>query len=197
MIVRTGEDSPQERYWQDAAASITTGMILHVCYEAAARRPRRLSRAILPTCSRGPGPSFRDTLTNCSTSSTIRDTSTTGGCPTGEHDGHASGRARESAGDARQGGQGLRRRPFHGENGADALQRSAGSEEHLGERFHHRRSGEPRAARFAVPCGSAFGQDPPAPSDPADVHDDRQPPHRKDGLRGRRAEAQQTSPAAS
>lgn len=24
MIVRTGEDSPQERYWQDAAASITT-----------------------------------------------------------------------------------------------------------------------------------------------------------------------------
>ena len=35
MIVRTGEDSPQERYWQDAAASITTGMILHVCYEAA------------------------------------------------------------------------------------------------------------------------------------------------------------------
>ena len=35
MIVRTGEDSPQERYWQDAACSITTGMILHVCYEAA------------------------------------------------------------------------------------------------------------------------------------------------------------------
>ena len=35
MIVRTGEDSPQERYWQDAAASITTGMILHVCYAAA------------------------------------------------------------------------------------------------------------------------------------------------------------------
>src|SRR5436309_13944768 len=30
MIVGTGEDSPQERYWQDAAASITTGMILHV-----------------------------------------------------------------------------------------------------------------------------------------------------------------------
>jgi len=36
MIVRTGEDSPQERYWQDAAASITTGMILHVCYASAA-----------------------------------------------------------------------------------------------------------------------------------------------------------------
>ena len=43
MIVRTGEDSPQERYWQDAAASITTGMILHVCYEAALGRPRRVS----------------------------------------------------------------------------------------------------------------------------------------------------------
>ena len=36
MIVRTGQDSPQERYWQDAAASITTGMVLHVCYAAEA-----------------------------------------------------------------------------------------------------------------------------------------------------------------
>src|SRR6202034_3372937 len=35
MIVRTGEDSPQERYWQDAAASITNAMILHVSYEGA------------------------------------------------------------------------------------------------------------------------------------------------------------------
>lgn len=35
MIIRTGEDSPQERYWQDAACSITTGMVLHVCYAAA------------------------------------------------------------------------------------------------------------------------------------------------------------------
>ena len=26
MIVRTGEDSPQERYWQEASTSITTGM---------------------------------------------------------------------------------------------------------------------------------------------------------------------------
>jgi type IV secretion system protein VirD4 len=30
MIVRTGEDSTQERYWKDASTSITTGMILHV-----------------------------------------------------------------------------------------------------------------------------------------------------------------------
>jgi type IV secretory pathway TraG/TraD family ATPase VirD4 len=42
MIVRTGEDSPQERYWQDAAASITTGMILPVCYAAAADNHRLL-----------------------------------------------------------------------------------------------------------------------------------------------------------
>jgi type IV secretion system protein VirD4 len=35
MIIRTGEDSPQERYWQDAAASIGTGMVLHVCFRAA------------------------------------------------------------------------------------------------------------------------------------------------------------------
>jgi type IV secretion system protein VirD4 len=35
MIIRTGEQSPQERYWQDAAASIGTGMVLHVCYAAA------------------------------------------------------------------------------------------------------------------------------------------------------------------
>ena len=35
MIIRTGEQSPQERYWQDAAVSIGTGMVLHVCYAAA------------------------------------------------------------------------------------------------------------------------------------------------------------------
>ena len=36
MLVRSGEDSAQERYWQDAASSIMTGMLLHVCYAAAA-----------------------------------------------------------------------------------------------------------------------------------------------------------------
>jgi type IV secretion system protein VirD4 len=35
MIVRSGEDSPMERHWEDTAASLTTGMILHVCYMAA------------------------------------------------------------------------------------------------------------------------------------------------------------------
>jgi type IV secretion system protein VirD4 len=61
MIVRTGEDSPQERYWQDAASSITTGMILHVCYEAALEG----RVACLADLSHGftrPGSGFRETL---------------------------------------------------------------------------------------------------------------------------------------
>jgi type IV secretion system protein VirD4 len=61
MIVRTGEDSPQERYWQDAAASITTGMILHVCYEAALNG-RVASLADLADVFTRPGTSFRETL---------------------------------------------------------------------------------------------------------------------------------------
>src|ERR1700744_3782753 len=61
MIVRTGEDSPQERYWQDAAASITTGMILHVCYEAALTA-RVACLADLADVFTRPGSSFRDTL---------------------------------------------------------------------------------------------------------------------------------------
>jgi type IV secretion system protein VirD4 len=61
MIVRTGEDSPQERYWQDAAASITTGMILHVCYEKALQR-RVASLADLAHVFTTPGSNFRDTL---------------------------------------------------------------------------------------------------------------------------------------
>lgn len=61
MIVRTGEDSPQERYWQDAAASITAGMILHVCYEAALRG-RVASLTDLADVFTRPGTSFRETL---------------------------------------------------------------------------------------------------------------------------------------
>lgn len=61
MIVRTGEDSPQERYWQDAAASITTGMILHVCY-AAAVEGRVASLADLAGVFTKPGQTFRETL---------------------------------------------------------------------------------------------------------------------------------------
>ncbi|MBV9268034.1 MAG: type IV secretory system conjugative DNA transfer family protein [Acidobacteriaceae bacterium] len=61
MIVRTGEDSPQERYWQDAAASITAGMILHVCYATAAEK-RVASLADLARVFTTPGMGFRDTL---------------------------------------------------------------------------------------------------------------------------------------
>src|SRR5713101_7670524 len=61
MIVRTGEDSPQERYWQDAAASITTGMILHVCYAAAAEG-RIAALADLARVFTTPGTNFRETL---------------------------------------------------------------------------------------------------------------------------------------
>lgn len=60
MIVRTGEDSPQERYWQDAAASITTGMILHVCYGATDGRFAAL--ADLARVFTTPGTNFRETL---------------------------------------------------------------------------------------------------------------------------------------
>jgi type IV secretion system protein VirD4 len=61
MIVRTGEDSPQERYWQDAAASIATGMILHVCYAADAEG-RIACLSDLAAVFTHPGQSFRDTL---------------------------------------------------------------------------------------------------------------------------------------
>jgi type IV secretion system protein VirD4 len=61
MIVRTGQDSPQERYWQDAAASIATGMILHVCYAAAAEG-RVASLGDLAGVFTRPGSGFRDTL---------------------------------------------------------------------------------------------------------------------------------------
>ena len=61
MIVRTGEDSPQERYWQDAAASITTGMILHVCYAAAASK-RVACLSDLANVFTRPGSGFRETL---------------------------------------------------------------------------------------------------------------------------------------
>lgn len=61
MIIRTGEDSPQERYWQDAASSIATGMILHVCYEKALSN-RVACLADLAHVFTRPGASFRETL---------------------------------------------------------------------------------------------------------------------------------------
>jgi type IV secretion system protein VirD4 len=61
MIVRTGDDKPQEPYWQDAAYSVTSGMILHVCY-AAALEGRQANLADLAHLFTRPGVSFQDTL---------------------------------------------------------------------------------------------------------------------------------------
>jgi type IV secretion system protein VirD4 len=61
MIIRTGEDSPQERYWQDAAYSLTTGMILHICYAAHAEG-RVANLSDLAGVFTRPGEKFKDTL---------------------------------------------------------------------------------------------------------------------------------------
>src|SRR3954447_14201627 len=61
MIVRSGEDSPMERHWEDTAASLTTGMILHVCYNAASEG-RVACLADLAGQFTRPGIDFRETL---------------------------------------------------------------------------------------------------------------------------------------
>ena len=61
MIIRTGEDSPQERYWQEAAVTITAGMTLHVCY-ANAEHGRSASLTELSGVFTRPGITFRETL---------------------------------------------------------------------------------------------------------------------------------------
>src|SRR5580693_5953272 len=83
MIVRTGEDSPQERYWQDAAASITTGMILHVCY-AAALEATQASLSQLAGVFTRPGFNFRETLTELLTYIHDKDNAHGWRLPTGE-----------------------------------------------------------------------------------------------------------------
>jgi len=83
MLVRTGEDSPQERYWQDAAASITAGMILHVCY-AAALEGRQASLSLLAGVFTRPGFNFRETLTELLTYTHDKDNAHNWRLPTGE-----------------------------------------------------------------------------------------------------------------
>jgi type IV secretion system protein VirD4 len=61
MIIRDGEDSPMERHWEDSAASLTTGMILHACYSAATEG-RMASLADLAGAFTRPGIDFRETL---------------------------------------------------------------------------------------------------------------------------------------
>lgn len=61
MIIRSGEDSPMERHWEDTAASLTTGMILHACYTAASE-DRVACLADLSGLFTRPGVEFRETL---------------------------------------------------------------------------------------------------------------------------------------
>jgi type IV secretion system protein VirD4 len=61
MIIRSGEDSPMERHWENSAASLTTGMILHACYSAGAE-DRTACLADLSALFTRPGVEFRDTL---------------------------------------------------------------------------------------------------------------------------------------
>lgn len=61
IITHTGDDSPNERYWQEAAYSLLTGMILHACIEADAAG-RVASLADLARLLTKPGESFRETL---------------------------------------------------------------------------------------------------------------------------------------
>jgi type IV secretion system protein VirD4 len=61
MIIRSGEDSPMERHWEDSAASLTTGMILHACYTAAAE-DRTACLSDLAGLFTRPGVEFRETL---------------------------------------------------------------------------------------------------------------------------------------
>lgn len=61
MIIRSGEDSPMERHWEDSAASLTTGMILHACYTAAGE-DRVACLADLSALFTRPGVEFRETL---------------------------------------------------------------------------------------------------------------------------------------
>ena len=61
MVIRSGEDSPMERHWEDSAASLTTGMILHACYTAASE-DRVACLADLSALFTRPGVEFRETL---------------------------------------------------------------------------------------------------------------------------------------
>ena len=61
MIIRSGEDSPMERHWEDSAVSMTTGMILHACYSAATEE-RKACLADLSGLFTRPGVEFRETL---------------------------------------------------------------------------------------------------------------------------------------
>lgn len=61
MLIKTGADTSHDPYWQIAAASLTTGMILHACY-AAAREGRVACLTDVAGIFSVPGQRFEDTL---------------------------------------------------------------------------------------------------------------------------------------
>ena len=60
ILIRTS-DNPADPYWQEAASDLTAGLILHVCYEAAAEGRVACLSDLVDIFSR-PGETFRDTL---------------------------------------------------------------------------------------------------------------------------------------
>jgi type IV secretion system protein VirD4 len=60
IMVRTNPDA-KDPYWQDAAASVVTGMVLHVCYAARAEGREPTFGELAGTFIR-PGQSFKETL---------------------------------------------------------------------------------------------------------------------------------------
>ena len=195
MIVRTGEDSPQERYWQDAGASITTGMILHVCYQASLQG-RVASLADLAHVFTTPGSNFRDTLAELLNFPHDPGYKHGWHMPTGERTAtHPV--VREKAQEMLD----KEERDFSGvlstaKTALTLLQRSPGCQEYVCQRFHHRRSRQLQPSDLAVPRRPAVRQDSLAPAHPVDVHDGRQSPDREDGLRGSRAEAEPSQAVA-
>jgi type IV secretion system protein VirD4 len=61
MIVHTGQENLHDPHWQLSGASLTTGMILHVCYAAAAEGRTATLAELAGTLTR-PGIPFRETL---------------------------------------------------------------------------------------------------------------------------------------
>ena len=121
MIIRTGEESPQERYWQDAAASIGTGMVLHVCYAAAQRGKNRMSCRLCPCLHPRPHEFQRGACRagEFPSRSRVQAGLAYAGWPANRD---APGGGGESSGDARQGGQGFQRRALHCKDGVGPLQ---------------------------------------------------------------------------
>ena len=196
MIVRTGEDSPQERYWQDAAASITTGMILHVCYEAALEG-RVASLADLAHVFTKPGSNFRETLKELLNCPHDPDYAHGWRMPTGDRTAThpvVKEKVQEMLDkEDRDFGGVLSTAKTALTLYSDPLvaKNTSASDFTIADLVNYERP------ISLVPGCAAFGQDPVAAPDPADVHDGGQPAHREDGFRRRRTEAKPASAAGA